>query len=140
MVKENEDKKCECGPDCKCGCGCSCGCKCKKGALKILALVLVFLAGMGFDSLLHGCFRCPSKRMAPMHHGMTMPAKAVDTNVIIITPDGEVQYGHKKHHDKKFRAMKPEMNAEKAPAVETEAKEVVAEVVEETAPQAPVAE
>ena len=140
MVKENEDKKCECGPDCKCGCGCSCGCKKKKGALKILALVLVFLAGMGFDSLLHGCLRCPSKKMAPMHHGMTMPAKAVDTNVIIITPDGEVQYGHKKHHGKKFHGMKPKMNAENAPVVKTEAKESVAKVDEETAAKAPVVE
>ena len=68
----HENKQhCECGPDCKCGCkegkectccnhehcGCKCHCSC---GMKVLAAILIFLAGMGFNELLH-CGRCKAK-------------------------------------------------------------------------------
>ncbi len=109
-------KKCDCGPECKCGCnegkectcggGCKCGCKCCGG--KIIALLLVFLAGMGFNELLHGCFgRCHSRGMRPAAmmsapHKMPNFADGAGT-VVIINTDGrpDVQFAPKfggKHH------------------------------------------
>ncbi len=114
-----EMKKCDCGPECNCGCNegkechcgdkCRCGCgKCRCGG-KLIALLIVFLAGMGFNELLHGCFgRCPSKaRPAPMmsapHHAMPHAFNGAGTT-IIINADGstDIRHGAKcgchKHH------------------------------------------
>lgn len=119
--KEQENKKetemqenahCNCGKDCKCGCqegkectcGCGCGCCCRrKGIFKLLAILLVFLAGMGFNELLHSCCgRCPARGpkampMMPMgHHMAKMPnmAEGNGGTVIIINADGSVQPHH----------------------------------------------
>lgn len=85
MVKENNKEEvsaqkaedCACGPDCKCGCQdgkeCSCGkkcgcCCCGSVFARILVLVLIFFAGMGFDAFLRGaCFGpCPAKGPRPL--------------------------------------------------------------------------
>lgn len=117
--KEQENKKetemqenayCNCGKDCKCGCQegkeCTCGCGCccrRKGIFKLLAILLVFLAGMGFNELLHSCCgRCPARGpkampMMPMgHHMAKMPnmAEGNGGTVIIINADGSVQPHH----------------------------------------------
>ena len=117
-------KKCDCGPECTCGCnegkechcghGCKCGCGRGCGG-KIIALLIVFLAGMGFNELMHGCFgRCPHKArpaaMMPAPHG-AMPgfAEAAGT-VVIVNTDGHADVKHAskcgcgKHH---HNGMKP---------------------------------
>ena len=105
-------EKCDCDKNCKCGCQegkeCSCdakckcecfsnkeGCCCKKKVFKVLGLLIVFLAGMGFGELLD-CGGCPVKAprpVAPMSFNHRTPTYH-DTqggNVIIINTDG--------HHD-----------------------------------------
>ena len=109
----NEGKECTCGNGCRCGCGCHCdkGCCCKSCGGKLIALLIVFLAGMGFNELLHGCFgRCPAKKMqpAPMmaaaHNKMPHFTDGAGT-VIIINADGstDIRHGNKcgchKHHN-----------------------------------------
>lgn len=120
-TKPEMKKKCDCGPECTCGCnegkectchnGCQCGkgCCCKSCGGKLIALLIVFLAGMGFNELLHGGFgRCPSKgmRSAAMmkaSHGMPHFADGAGT-VVIVNADGsaDVHHGQKcgchKHH------------------------------------------
>lgn len=100
----NEGKECHCGEGCKCGChgGCKCGCQSCGG--KIIILLLVFLAGMGFNELLHGCFgRCPKHGMNPMAM-MSAPHRAFDDGagtVVIVNAGGEAMVHHKKggkHH------------------------------------------
>ena len=114
---------CDCGPDCHCGCQegkeCICGhqdskcnCCCHKSCGKILAVILIFLAGMGFNELLHGSFRCPVKRHAPiignpMMYPVMKPA-FTDGNgntIIFINTDDNKQpcpcakmHKHKHHH------------------------------------------
>ena len=69
-------------------------------------LFLVFLAGMGFNELLHGCFgRCHGKKPLPMthasmlHHGsVPMLTDGVGTVIIINAADG---------HADVMRAPKP---------------------------------
>ena len=108
-----EGKECTCENGCSCGCGCGNGCCCKKKAFKLLAILIVFLAGMGFNELIHCCGRCPTKGPRPMpgHHQM-VPAAPMPTpnfadgnnggTVIIINADGSVQpqdFGRMgKHH------------------------------------------
>lgn len=145
MPKEEKQKpQCNCDSSCQCGCqegkechcgeGCGCCCR-KKGAFKLLAILIVFLAGMGFNELIHGCCgRCPSKGPRPMptmampHHvAAPMPAANVPNGnnggtVIIINADGSVQPHHfgamgkphgchcdknKKHHFGKHHAAAP---------------------------------
>lgn len=100
----NCDKSCTCGcqegKECTCGCGCCCR---RKGVFKLLAILLVFLAGMGFNELLHSCCgRCPARgpKHMPMmqmpNHMAKMPQMS-DGNggtVIIINADGSVQPHH----------------------------------------------
>ena len=128
--KENNQKNpsCSCDKDCKCGCqegkectcgqkcdcGCRCGCHCKSCAFKLLGLILVFLAGMGFNELLHGgCFgRCPMKnrsmpmlKMPAMIHNMPNYKHDDGKTVIIINAaEGSVSKHHcdshkNKHHN-----------------------------------------
>ncbi len=115
----NEGKECTCGNGCRCGCGCHCdkGCRCKSCGAKLIGLLIVFLAGMGFNELLHGCFgRCPAKGMrpAPMmatHHKMPHFTDGSGT-VIIINADGstDVRHGNKCGCHKHHNGMKPHHN------------------------------
>ena len=131
---KHKPNHCDCGPDCKCGCqegkectcdknGCKCDhkrCGCCGGSclMKLLGVLIIFFAGMGFNEFIHGgCFgRCPAGKpmmmpMGPMKHQM-MPK---DGNVIIINTDGNVQKEHfckchhhkdvKEHHHKKHETM-----------------------------------
>ena len=129
------EKKCDCGPDCDCGCNegkectcghhhggphgecgcgcrggeCKCGCGCgKRCGGKLIALLIVFLAGMGFNELWHGCFRCPSKAPhgvpamhVPMtHHAVPAMADGAGTVIIINAADGSASmqnHSGKKH-------------------------------------------
>ncbi len=135
-IKPEMNKKCNCGPECGCGCnegkecrceeGCKCGChngcKCGKSCGgKILVLLLIFLAGMGFNELLHGCFgrcKCPC-----MRHAATMPAphrQMADGDnagtVVIVNAGGgaevyhgmkhNMNHGNKHHHDKMKKHQK----------------------------------
>ena len=110
-----EQPSCNCSKDCKCGCQegkeCTCGCGngcccCKKKTFKLLAILIIFLAGMGFNELIHCCGRCPTKGPRPMPAQMApMPKFPHDNNggtVIIINADGSVQPHHfgkmGKHH------------------------------------------
>ena len=104
----DENCKCGCqeGKECTCGCNCCCGCR-RKGVFKFLAVLLVFLAGMGFNELIHGCCgRCPAKgpkSMHSMHMAMPKPmhmpeySDGMGNTVIIINTDGSV---HKHNFDK----------------------------------------
>lgn len=109
--KENnmhEQPQCNCDKNCTCGCQegkeCTCGCGCRrKGIFKLLAILLVFLAGMGFNELLHSCCgRCPARGpkampMMPIGHHMAKMPNMADGNggtVIIINADGSVQPHH----------------------------------------------
>ncbi len=102
----NEGKTCSCGcgcgdgKACGCGCGCnegkacSCGCCChKKMVFKILAILIVFLAGMGFHALLQCGFRCPMNKPLPVQMAPvpTMPFPVFSDphggDVIIINTD-----------------------------------------------------
>lgn len=101
-----EEKCCCCDKNCDCGCQdgkeCSCccggGCCCKKMIVKILCVLVIFLAGMGFHALLQCGFRCPLNRPLPMPVQMApVPAfpfpaysDAQGGNVIIINT-GEAQ-------------------------------------------------
>lgn len=101
-----EEKCCCCDKNCGCGCQdgkeCSCccgGCCCrKKMIVKILCVLVIFLAGMGFHALLQCGFRCPLNRPRPMPVQMApVPAfpfpaysDAQGGNVIIINT-GEAQ-------------------------------------------------
>lgn|SRR5574344_2327210 len=98
-IENNEAETCSCkiGGECNCGeecsCGCGCGCKCKKKVLVLIAFLVVFLAGMGFDSLLRGCGGCPSKAPRPQIQAQ-FPAPIPSfsdgrgNNIIIINTDG----------------------------------------------------
>ena len=64
------DKGCDCGcqegKECSCcSCGCCCRC-CNKMIVKILCVLVIFLAGMGFHALLQCGFRCPMSKPRPM--------------------------------------------------------------------------
>ena len=101
-----EEKCCCCDKNCHCGCQdgkectcCCCGCCCrKKMIVKILCVLVIFLAGMGFHALLQCGFRCPMSRPRPMPMQMApIPAlpfpaysDAQGGNVIIINT-GEAQ-------------------------------------------------
>lgn len=69
---EVKEEKCCCDKNCDCGCQegkeCSCcGCCCrKKMIVKILCVLIIFLAGMGFHALLQCGFRCPLSKPRPM--------------------------------------------------------------------------
>lgn len=101
-----EGKECTCENGCGCGCGCGNGCCCcKKKTFKLLAILIIFLAGMGFNELIHCCGRCPTKgpRPMPAHHQMVPPTPMPAPNfadknnggtVIIINADGSVQPHH----------------------------------------------
>lgn len=94
------NKNCDCGcqegKECTCGCGCGCGCCCKKKVFKVLAVLVIFLAGMGFQALLQCGFRCPMNKPRPMPvqmasiPAMPMPAysDAQGGDIIIINTDG----------------------------------------------------
>ncbi len=99
-----EEKCCCCDKNCGCQdgkeCSCCCGgcCCCKKMIVKILCVLVIFLAGMGFHALLQCGFRCPLNRPLPMPVQMApVPAfpfpaysDAQGGNVIIINT-GEAQ-------------------------------------------------
>lgn len=102
-AKADEGKKCCCDKNCDCGCqegkecSCCCGCCCrKKMIIKVLAVLVIFLAGMGFHALLQCGFRCPMSKPHPMPMQMaSIPAlpfpaysDAQGGNVIIINTDG----------------------------------------------------
>lgn len=98
-----EEKKCCCDKNCDCGCQegkecsccCACGCR-KKMIFKVLAVLVVFLAGMGFNALLQCGFRCPMSKSRPVPMqlapipALPFPAysDAQGGNVIIINTDG----------------------------------------------------
>jgi len=98
MHNASESKeKCCCGKDCNCECGDNCCCCCRKSVcLKIIACLLLFLAGMGFNELLH-CGRCPVKSrplppaapvaMAPVPEFIPFPNEQGGT-IIIVNTDG----------------------------------------------------
>lgn len=104
METAKEENKCCCDKNCDCGCQegkectcCGCGCCCcKKKVFKVLAVLIVFLAGMGFQALLQDSFRCPMSKPRPMPMQMApipaMPIPAYSDaqggNVIIINTDG----------------------------------------------------
>lgn len=99
-AEEKAEKCCCCDKGCDCGCQegkeCSCccgGCCCrKKMIVKILCVLVIFLAGMGFHALLQCGFRCPMSKPRPMPMQMApVPAlpfpaysDAQGGNVIII--------------------------------------------------------
>lgn len=139
-----EGKECTCGNNCGCGCGCGNGCCCKKKTFKLLAVLIIFLAGMGFNELIHCCGRCPTKGPRPMpgYHQMVPPAPISAPNfadknnggtVIIINADGSMQTpnfkngcgchknggecGCKKHH----KGHKHAFNDENIPSAQPQA-------------------
>lgn len=97
-----EECKCCCNKSCDCGCQegkectCGCGCCCKKKVFKVLAVLVIFLAGMGFQALLQCGFRCQMNKPRPMPvqmapiPAMPMPAysDAQGGDIIIINTDG----------------------------------------------------
>lgn len=99
---------CGCGGNCSCGTNCQCGCHKKCGG-KIILLLLVFLAGMGFNQLWRGCMgRCPHK-MPHNLSAMHTPIPAANdggTTIVINTADGCADvwssknnfHKHHKHH------------------------------------------
>lgn len=109
-AEEKAEKCCCCDKGCDCGCqegkGCSCccgGCCCrKKMIVKILCVLVIFLAGMGFHALLQCGFRCPMSKPRPMPMQMApVPAlpfpaysDAQGGNVIIINT-GDAQNSDK---------------------------------------------
>ena len=133
----NCSKDCQCGcqegKECTCGCGCGCGCH-RKGTFKLLAILLIFLAGMGFNELLHCCCgRCPARGpkampMMPMgHHMAKMPnmAEGNGGTVIIINADGSVMptgnFGKHKGwncHKHKHKNMQNQNTATDTPVTE----------------------
>lgn len=139
MQKNQKEEKaaCSCDKDCKCGCQegkectCASGCHCccaKSCWAKLLILIIVFLAGVGFNELLHGgCMgRCPMKnRHSPMMKVPPVPFNAHNmasddgkTVIIINTNDASVS---KKHHDGHMKKHKFERFAfpkDTAPAAE----------------------
>lgn len=127
------EKHCNCGPECTCGCNegkeCHCGQNgCCHGGCgrhcggKLIVLLIIFLAGMGFNELLHGCFgRCPSKAphampmvQAPMKHHGAMPTftDGASTVIIINAADGHADVMHSPKHCKKHHhdMQKPHKN------------------------------
>ncbi len=128
----NEGKECTCGNggcggkcDCGCGCGCGgkCGCGCGGGCgkhcgKKLFVLLVVFLAGMGFNALLHGCCgRCPNRapQNAPMMQApknssaMPMFTDSAGTVIIINAADGHADIRHNPKHFDKHHKHKKEM-------------------------------
>ena len=105
------EKACDCGPDCKCGCqegkACSCGghCGCgKKCVFKFLLALVIFLAGMGFNELIHGCCGpCPGKpHHAPMMKAFPSYMDEGGNTIIVINTDGGRPHSfahHGKHAD-----------------------------------------
>lgn len=97
MYEEEHKGECRCGKDCKCGCNCgdSCCC-CRKKVFVAVGCLLLFLAGMGFNELLH-CGRCPAKSrplppaapvaMAPVPEFIPFPNEQGGT-IIIVNTDG----------------------------------------------------
>ncbi len=81
-----EDKKCDCGCGCGCGCDCKCGCNCKNRVVKFIIILIIFLAGMGFNELLHsGCRH--NRHMSMKKMMATMPAHDKGV-VVVINTDG----------------------------------------------------
>jgi hypothetical protein len=111
-ISAENKKECSCDKDCKCGCneGNCCCCKCHKGVFKILGILIVFLAGMGFDSLLN-CGPCPTKGGRPLpniQQPLPQPAfsDAQGGNIIIINTDGAervMPFGGERFHGKDYR-------------------------------------
>lgn len=98
--KVEKEVKCDCEKNCQCGCHegkeCSCNnecCCCKKKVFKILGLLIVFLAGMGFGELLNcgNCYPKAPRHIAPMgfHHKAPKYHDTQGGNVIIINTDGD---------------------------------------------------
>ena len=99
----HEGKECTCDKECGCGCHGGCGCS-KKCVFKLLALLIVFLAGMGFNELLHSCCApCPMKAPRPAPMMPKAPAYVDDAGntIIIINTDGGHAPAFAKHHGKK---------------------------------------
>ena len=105
-----EGKECTCGCGKDCGCGKSCGCGCgKKCIFKVLALLIVFLAGMGFNEMLHCCCApCPVKapRVASMMRKAPSFVDESGNTIIIINTDGSHGAAFAGHHAKKFGGKK----------------------------------
>ena len=108
-AETKEEKCCCCDKGCDCGCqdgkecSCCCGCCCRKRMIvKILCVLIIFLAGMGLHALLQCGFRCPMNRPRPMPMQMApvpaMPFPAYSDaqggNVIIINT-GDAQSADK---------------------------------------------
>ena len=135
-VKCNCDKNCNCGcqesKECTCNtscqCKCNCCCKNKKYLLKFIAIVIIFLAGMGFNELLH-CMHCPSKNIRhfaemkhnfPKHKPLHSFSDDRGNNIIIINTDGSHRPEHffkhpkdltqKNHHKEKQKTKEQNMH------------------------------
>lgn len=99
----NEGKDCKCGHHCnglygECGCGCGCGCGRKIG--KLIALLIVFFAGMGFNELWHGSYRCSNRAPYAVRTQVPATADGAGTVIIINAADGSANmhdYSGKKH-------------------------------------------
>ena len=137
------ENKCACGcgeGHCGCGCGeghcgCGCGCKGKKFFAKLLAALILFLAGFGFAHLC--CCGCHHHKAPHMQHSYLAAAKqkAPDfadgaSNIIIINADDEAKMAHrpfhKKHHHH-MKKMKQYMSENMPQAEENTASESVAD-------------
>ncbi len=104
--QEGKECTCGCGKDCCCGKSCSCGKKC---IFKVLALLIVFLAGMGFNEMLHCCCApCPVKapRVASMMRKAPSFVDESGNTIIIINTDGSHGAAFAGHHAKKFGGKK----------------------------------
>ena len=101
---------CGCGEG-HCGCGCGCGCKGKKFFAKLLAALILFLAGFGFAHLC--CCGCHHHKAPHMQHSYLAAAKQKTSdfadgasNIIIINADGEAEMAHRPFHKKHHHHMK----------------------------------
>jgi len=137
------ETECKCGcKDGKCNCGCGCGCCCggSKFLVKLLAALVLFLAGYGFAHL--DCCGCKAKRHMryPHHHAsmvkhMENPGFADGSNhIIVITADGEAQVAPRPQEEP-VEENKPEVSApaENASGDAPVATETPAEQASETA-------
>ena len=115
---------CHCGCHEHCGCGAHCGCGSHCGGKFLLLLLLVFLAGVGFNELLHGGFKCKAKcdkhammAKAPMPHFTDGAGTVVIVNTAkggadvmhYLNPNGKNMH-HKHHKHMKMKNM-PHHNA-----------------------------
>ena len=114
------ENKCSCGcgeGHCNCGCDCGCGCCCKgkKFFAKLLAALILFLAGFGFAHLC--CCGCNHHKAPHMQRSYIAATKhkAPDfadgaNNIIIINADGEAEVAHRPIHKKHHHHMKKMMD------------------------------